>query len=95
MNEAKSQFLSGHTAEALSLIESALSDVPENTGVLLQAAQMSCMAMRMSKRSDNATILRVQRYLGRLDKLMPGNDRVMRMRRYLSETLTMLEPKAA
>lgn len=95
VNEAKSQFLSGHTAEALSLIESALSDVPENTGVLLQAAQMSCMALRMSKQSDNTTILRVQRYLDRLDKLMPCNDRVMRMRRYFSETVTMLEPQAA
>lgn len=95
VNEAKGLFLSSRTAEALAIIESTLTEVPENTGVLLQAAQMNCMALRMNKQTDNATILRVQHYLGRLDKLMPGNDRVMRMRRYFTETVTMLEPKAA
>lgn len=77
--------------EAMSAIETAVQDFPENTGVLLQAAQINCLALRLKKERNQAVVDRVQLYLSRLEKLLPANDRVTQMRRYLRETLTALE----
>jgi CheY-like chemotaxis protein len=82
--------------EALSTIEAALKDYPDNTGVLLQAAQISCMALRLRKLANPVQVERIRLHLTRLDKLMPGNDRVTQMQRYFRETLAMLaEPAEA
>ena len=48
------------------------------------------MALRMNKRIDSARVKQVRDYLARLEKLLPGNDRVAQMRRYLRETLETL-----
>lgn len=81
---------------ALATIESALKDYPDNTGVLLQAAQISCMALRLRKVANPAQVERIRLHLTRLDKLMPGNDRVTQMQRYFRETLAALaEPAEA
>lgn len=94
--DAKAMFRNSRIDEALSAIESALKDYPENTGVLLQAAQMNCLSLRLKKQANAAVVDRVRLYLARLDKLMPASDRVTQMQRYFRETLSALaEPAAA
>ena len=77
-----------------SAIEAAVREYPENTGVLLQAAQINCMALRLKKDLDQTRIERIRTYLTRLEKLLPGHDRVNMMRRYFRETLGALESSA-
>ena len=76
---------------ALAAIESAVKDYPENTGVLLQAAQINCMSLRLKNELNAGTVERVRIYLQRLEKLMPASDRVTQMRRYFRETLSTLQ----
>jgi DNA-binding response OmpR family regulator len=92
--KAKAMFRDNRIDDALAAIEEALKDVPENTGVLLQAAQMNCMALRLKKQANASAVERVRRYLARLDKLMPYNDRVAQMQRYFRETLFSLTEAA-
>jgi tetratricopeptide (TPR) repeat protein len=80
--------------EAVLAIEKAVSDYPENTGVLLQAAQINCMALRLKKAHNVNMEERVRLYLNRLDQLMPANDRVTMMKRYFRETLAAMEATA-
>ena len=64
--------------------------------VLLQAAQMNCLSLRLKKELSPAVVDRVRLYLTRLDKLMPANDRVTQMQRYFRETMEALaEPQRA
>jgi len=76
---------------ALAAIESAVKDYPENTGVLLQAAQINCMSLRLKNELNAGTVERVRIYLQRLEKLMPASDRVTQMRRYFRETVSTLQ----
>jgi tetratricopeptide (TPR) repeat protein len=95
VTDAKTLFRDSRIDEALAAIEQALKDYPDNTGVLFQAAQMSCMALRLKKQMNHALVERVRLYLNRLEKLMPNNDRVTQMQRYFRETLaTLTEPTA-
>lgn len=77
--------------DAVGMIENAVHEYPENTGVLLQAAQIQCMALRLKKAHDDQRIETIRDYLDRLDKLLPGHDRVNMMRRYFRETLGTLD----
>jgi tetratricopeptide (TPR) repeat protein len=77
--------------EAVDAIEQAVHDYPENTGVLLQAAQINCMALRLKKEHNRDMTERVRLYLTRLEKLMPAHDRVIQMRRYFRDTVAELE----
>ncbi|MEK8046069.1 tetratricopeptide repeat protein [Ideonella margarita] len=97
VKEAKSLFRDSKIDEALSAIESAVADYPENTGVLLQAAQMNCLSLRLKKQLNSAVVERVRLYLARLETLMPANDRVTQMQRYYRDTVATLnaENKAA
>lgn len=96
VSEAKALFRNSRIDEALGAIERALKEFPDNTGVLLQAAQMNCMALRLKKQHNVPMVERVRLYLARLDKLMPGSDRVTQMQRYFRETVAALsEPVAA
>ncbi len=96
VTDAKSLFRDNRIDDALSAIETALKDYPDNTGVLFQAAQMNCLALRLKKTMNAAMVERVRLYLTRLEKLMPANDRVTQMQRYFRETLAALaEPVAA
>ncbi len=94
VQDAKKLFRDSQIDEAIAAIEQAVRDYPENTGVLLQAAQINCMSLRLKKEHNMAMIERVRLYLARLDKLMPGSDRVTMMKRYFRETLTSLESAA-
>jgi tetratricopeptide (TPR) repeat protein len=89
--DAKSLFRNSQIDEALAAIEAALREYPENTGVLLQAAQMNCMSLRLKKQLNTTVSERVRAYMTRLDNLMPGNDRVAQMHRYYRETLASLK----
>lgn len=90
VKEAKALFRDSRIDEALATIEAAVQDYPENTGVLLQAAQMNCLSLRLKKALNATVVERVQLYLTRLEKLMPANDRVTQMQRYFRETLGAL-----
>jgi tetratricopeptide (TPR) repeat protein len=92
VKDARKLFRDSQIDEAVYAIESAVHDYPENTGVLLQAAQLNCMALRLKKEHNYEMIERVQLYLTRLEKLLPGNDRVTMMRRYFRETMSELSP---
>lgn len=94
VKEAKTLFRDSRIDEALSTIEAAVHDYPENTGVLLQAAQMNCLSLRLKKELNPAVVDRVRLYLTRLDKLMPANDRVTQMQRYFRETMSALTEAA-
>ena len=94
VKEAKTLFRDSRIDEALSAIEAAVHDYPENTGVLLQAAQMNCLSLRLKKELNPAVVDRVRLYLTRLDKLMPANDRVTQMQRYFRETVGTLTEAA-
>jgi len=91
VKDARKLFRDSQIDEAVSAIEAAAREYPENTGVLLQAAQLNCMALRLKKERNTEMIERVQSYMTRLDKLMPGHDRVVQMRRYFRDTMTSLE----
>jgi predicted Zn-dependent protease len=91
VQDAKKLFRDSKIDEAITAIETALREYPENTGVLLQAAQINCMSLRLKKELNATTVERVRLYLSRLDKLMPANDRVTQMKRYFRETLSALE----
>lgn len=93
--EAKRLLRSGQLDEALQAIEAELAEYPDNTTVLLECAQMNCMSLRLKKTADEGRINQVRDYLSRLEKLLPANDRVAQMRRYLRETLAALQGNAA
>ena len=93
--EAKRLLRNGQLDEALLAIEAELAEYPDNTTVLLECAQMNCMSLRLKKTADEARINQVRDYLARLEKLLPANDRVAQMRRYLRETLAALQGQGA
>jgi CheY-like chemotaxis protein len=96
VSDAKLLFRDSKIDDALAAIETALKDYPDNTGVLFQAAQMNCLALRLKKQTNGPVVERVRLYLTRLEKLMPANDRVTQMQRYFRETLaTLAEPVPA
>jgi tetratricopeptide (TPR) repeat protein len=90
VGSAKTLFRDSRIDDALAAIEAALKDYPDNTGVLLQAAQMNCMSLRLKKQLNAMVVERVRLYLAKLDTLMPGSDRVAQMHRYYRETLAGL-----
>ncbi len=90
LQEAKRLLRSGQLDTALQAIEAELQAYPENTTVLLECAQMNCLWLRLNKRLDETRLQQVRDYLARLEKLLPGHERVAQMRRYLRETLAGL-----
>jgi hypothetical protein len=71
---------------SLSKLEEALHNMPENTGVLMAAAQIYLLWMSQ-KGVDQEYVKRVNVYLKKLDKLIPGNERVAKMHLFLQRTL--------
>lgn len=73
--------------ESLAKIDEALKSMPENTGVLLAAAQLHLLWM--SQKGLNLDyVAKVNNYLSQLDVLLPGNERVAKMYRFMRETLS-------
>ena len=78
--------------ESLAKLQEALESMPENTGVLLAAAQLHLLWMSQ-KGLNLEYVERVNNYLAKLDALMPGNERVAKMYRFLRETLNRVAKK--
>ncbi len=95
IDKARKLMRSGEAALALKDIEATLAKAPNNTAVLLEAAQIGCMSLRLGKKIDAAVVGRVRGHLQRLDTLMADSDRVIRMHRYLRDTVEMLTAKPA
>ncbi len=95
VSEAKRLFRDSRIDDALKSIEAAVAEFPENTAVLLQAAQMNCMSLRLKKEVNPPMVERVRLYLGRLEKLMPASDRLTQMQRYYRETVGSLTAPVA
>jgi len=89
--EAKRLLRGGKLDEALEAIEAELREFPANTTVLLECAQMICLWLRLNKSLDETRLGQVRAHLARLEELLPGHERVAQMRRYLRETLAMLQ----
>jgi tetratricopeptide (TPR) repeat protein len=94
VSDARKMLRDSNIDAAVSAIEAAVKEYPENTGVLLQAAQINCMALRLKKEYNRDMIERVRGYMTRLEKLLPAHDRVNTMRRYFRETVAALEATA-
>ena len=62
-------------------------------GVLMAAAQIYLLWMSQ-KGVDQEYVKRVNAYLGKLDKLVPGNERVAKMYLFLQRTLNNNQPKS-
>ena len=93
VTEANTMMRNMQYDESLAKLEEALQVMPENTGVLLAAAQLHLLWM--SQKGLNLDYVeRVNNYLSKLDLLMPGNERVSKMYRFLRETLSRVAKKA-
>jgi tetratricopeptide (TPR) repeat protein len=90
--EANALMRSARPDESIAKLEEALQDLPENTGMLLVAAQLHLLWMSQ-KGLNRDYVARVNRYLSKLDELMPGNERVAKMYRFLRETLVQVAVK--
>ncbi|HJV82045.1 response regulator [Noviherbaspirillum sp.] len=78
--------------ESLAKLDEALAAMPENTGVLLAAAQLHLLWM--SQKGLNLDyVAKVNNFLSKLDVLIPGNERVAKMYRFLRETLSRTAKK--
>lgn len=94
VENAKTLFRNNQIDEALNAIDEALRDYPENTAVLLQAAQMNCMSLRLKKQINAAAMDRIRLCMLKLDDLMPGSDRVAKMNLYYRETVSNLRKQS-
>ncbi|RXZ36132.1 response regulator [Oxalobacteraceae bacterium CAVE-383] len=73
-------------------LEEALQNMPDNTAVLQAAAQIYLLWMSQKGVQDEY-VKRVTSYLGKLDRLIPGNERVVKMHLFLQRTLNNNNPK--
>lgn len=93
VNEANTLMRKAQFDESLAKLDEALKSMPENTGVLLAAAQLHLLWM--SQKGLNLDyVAKVNNTLSKLDSLMPGNERVTKMYRFMRETLSRATKKA-
>ena len=67
-------------------MEPVLKFAPNNTGLLLAAAQVHLLWLAQEG-LNTEYVSRVREYLGKLDKLIPGNERVAKMQGFFRDTL--------
>lgn len=91
--EAEALMRSARPDESLAKLEEALQGLPENTGMLLAAAQLHLLWMSQ-KGLHREYVARVNNYLAKLDELMPDSERVAKMYRFLRETLVKVARKS-
>jgi tetratricopeptide (TPR) repeat protein len=87
VTEARTLMRNAQFDEALARVEEAQQSMPDNTGVLLVAAQLHLLWMSQ-KGLNRDYVAKVTGYLSRLDTLMPGDERVPKMYRFMRETLS-------
>jgi tetratricopeptide (TPR) repeat protein len=73
-------------SEAIALMEPVLRFTPNNTGLLLAAAQVHLLWLAQEG-LNSEYVARVREYLGKLEKLAPGNERVAKMQGFFRDTL--------
>ncbi len=93
VDEATRLMRDGKFDASLAKLEEALIATPDNTGVLLAAAQLHLLWMSQ-KGLDRSYVERVNGYLAQLDGLMPNSERVAKMYRFLRETLVKVAREA-
>lgn len=93
VDEATKLMRNGQFDESLAKLEEALIATPDNTGVLLAAAQLHLLWMSQ-KGLDRSYVERVNGYLAQLNLLMPNSERVAKMYRFLRETLVKVSQQA-
>ncbi|HEY4072993.1 MAG TPA: tetratricopeptide repeat protein [Herbaspirillum sp.] len=91
--EANVLMRSAQFEASVSKLEESLHNMPENTGVLMAAAQIYLLWMSQ-KGVDEEYVKRVNAYLKKLDKLIPGNERVAKMHLFLQRALNNNQPKS-
>lgn len=84
--EANTLMRAAQFEASVAKLEEALHNMPDNTGVLLAAAQIYLLWMSQKGVQDEY-VKRVTSYLGKLDQLIPGNERVAKMHLFLRRTL--------
>jgi tetratricopeptide (TPR) repeat protein len=89
--QAKRLVREGQLDEAVEAMTTALRAHPDNPAMLLECAQMNCLWLRRHQTLDTIRLDTVRAQLGRLERLLPGHERVARMQRYLRETLDSLQ----
>lgn len=77
----------GDFAKAREMVDMALAELPDNTGVLIEASQVYLLALMRQPQKDADMVRAVARFLDRLDQLLPGSDRVAALRAYFRRTL--------
>lgn len=87
VSEASALMRKAQFDESLAKLEEALKSMPDNTGVLLAAAQLHLLWMSQ-KGLHPDYVARVNGYLAKLDELIPGNERVSKMYRFMRDTLS-------
>lgn len=75
--------------EAVTIITKALTQLPDNTGVLLAAAQINLLWLSQ-KGMNMEYVNRVKGYMIKLESLMPGHERVLKMNQFFRETLVRI-----
>ena len=93
VDQATQLMRDGQFDASLAKLEEAMNATPENTGILLAAAQLHLLWMSQ-KGLDRSYVTRVNGYLAKLDTLMPNNERVAKMYRFLRETLVKSSKEA-
>ena len=91
---AKRTLREGDVDEAVRLIGETLRDYPQNPAVLLECAQMHCLWLRRQGRRDVLREQTIHTQLARLERLLPGEERVAKIQRFLRETLADIDAKA-
>lgn len=94
IHQSLSLFREQRIDEALQQIAQTTREFPQHTEVLLHAAKLLCMAMRLRRQRVRAWLDLARQHLGRLETLAPGDLRVEQARRYFDETLGALGSSA-
>lgn len=78
----------GKFEQAKELVDLALAELPNNTSVLLEAAQVYLLTLMRQERKDSTMVTQVEGFLQRLEALLPGNDRVSAQRAYFRKVMS-------
>lgn len=78
----------GKFEEAKEKVDLALAELPNNTGVLLEASQVYLLTLMRQERKDIAMVTQVEGFLQLLEALLPGNDRVAAQRAYFRKVMS-------
>lgn len=83
---------SGDFMQAKHMVDRALTEMPHNTGVLIEAAQVYLLALARQERKDSQMVGAVSGFLDKLEELLPGSDRVTAQRAYFRRVLSSAKP---